>query len=365
MGGVWLSIAFALSFPIVSLKTISSILLERDLEFGKLAIPVIVEAVVFNAVVIFFAWRGAGIGSYAVAVLARASVGVVVMLGIKRWSIGLSFSKDAFSGLMRVGVKFQANDMLAKVKDELFTILTAFFLSKGDLGYIQWASQTSRYPYKFSVESVMAVTFPTFARLQHDKNALQRAIEKTLFFTTLASFPLLGGFAILFEPLTHLVPKYGQWQPALFTLGIFCLSMALSTISTPLINTLNAVGHINTSLKLMVMWTILQWTLTPLLILKFGYNGVALSSLIISLTVFLVIYLLKKIVTFNFVDQVWRQTFASLLMTAFLYYYLPFWNISFLHLGIGVITGGSIFVMMMAITGFAKTKNELLSIIKR
>ncbi|MEP7167032.1 MAG: oligosaccharide flippase family protein [Candidatus Woesebacteria bacterium] len=365
MGGVWLASAFALSFPIVSFKTISSILLERDLEFGKLAIPVIVEAIVFNVVVIFFAWRGAGVGSWAIAVILRAIIGVIVMLGIKRWSMGFAFSKEAFGNLMKVGAKFQINDMLAKLKDELFTIITAFFLSKGDLGYIQWANQTSRFPYKFSVESVMAVTFPTFSRLQHDNHALKRAIEKTLFFTTLAAFPLLAGFAVMFIPLTHLVPKYGQWQPALLTLTLFCISTAISTISTPLTNTLNAIGQINTSLKLMVMWTILQWTLTPILILKFGFNGVALSSALISLTVFIVVHVVQQKVSFQFIDQIWRQTLASVVMAFVLYYFVSVWNQSFIHLGLGVVLGGIIFLSLMIVTGFEKMKREIVSIIQK
>ncbi|MBP9699651.1 oligosaccharide flippase family protein [Candidatus Woesebacteria bacterium] len=362
---VFLAGAFALSFPIVSLKTISSILLERQLEFGKLAMPAVVEAIVFNGIVLFFAWRGMGITSYSIAVLARAIVGVIIMLSIKRWPVGFAFSKPAFSDLMKVGIKFQANDVIAKIKDELFTVITVFLLSKSELGYITWANQASRLPYRFGVDSVMAITFPTFARLQHDAHLLKRAIEKTLFFVSLAVFPLLAGFAVMFIPLTSLIPKYAQWQPALLTLGFMCVSIAFSSISTPLINTLNAIGKINTSLRFMLIWTLLQWTLTPLAIWRFGFNGVAIASVIISFTVIFVVRALQREVQFAFVEQIWRQLVASLCMAVFLFQFIPLWSQSFLLFCAGVLSGGLLFIGLLALLGFEKIRGELLSLVRR
>ncbi len=365
MPAVFLAAAFALSFPIVSLKTNSSILLERQLEFGKLAMPAVVEAMVFNGIVLFFAWRGMGITSYSIAVLARAIIGVVIMLSIKRWPVGFAFSKSAFSDLMKVGIKFQANDVIAKIKDELFSVITVFLLSKPELGYITWANQASRLPYRFGVDSIMAITFPTFARLQHDSHLLKRAIEKTLFFVSLAVFPLLAGFSVMFIPLTALVPKYAQWQPALLTLGLMCISIAFSSISTPLINTLNAIGKINTSLRFMLIWTLLQWTLTPLAIWRFGFNGVALASVAISLTVIFVVKALQKEVPFEFFEQIWRQLVASVCMAVILYRFIPLWSQSVPLFVAGVVTGGCIFVGLLGLLGFEKIQKELLSLVRR
>ena len=44
---------------------------------------------------------------------------------------------------------------------------------------------------------------------------------------------------------------------------MFALSVGWAAISTPLVNTLNAIGKINRSLKLMVIWTLLTWIVTP------------------------------------------------------------------------------------------------------
>ena len=90
--GVLLFQALVVSFFMSSLKTIPSIILERNLKFEKLVIPQILEALVFNGVVLYSAVSGYGIMSYTYAVLARGVVGLVVIYAIAPWRIGISFS---------------------------------------------------------------------------------------------------------------------------------------------------------------------------------------------------------------------------------------------------------------------------------
>lgn len=361
---VFLAGAFALSFPIVSLKTISSILLERELRFDKLVIPALVEAVVFNTVVVVLAWKGFGLTSYTVAVLCRSICGVIAMFSIKRWEIGFAFSKTAFLTLMRVGGKFQLNDMLAKMKDDLFFVAIAFFLPVGDLGYINWANRFSKMPYSFTVDSVMAVTFPTFSRLQGDPKRLGRAIEKTLFFVTLFSFPLLVGFALMLAPFTLLIPAYHKWQPALLLLFLLTFNLCWSAVTTPLVNTLNAIGKINLSLRLMLVWTFLQWTLTPLLIWRFGFVGVGLASALISFSGIYVITLAKQKIPFDFFAQVWRQLAATAVMSVWLATGYALWSRSMLHILLAIFTGGLIYVILIMILGAKKVTLEVRSILE-
>lgn len=362
MDGIFLAGAFALSFPIVSLKTISSILLERDLAFDRLVIPAVVEAIAFNSIAVVLAWRGFGLTSYTVAVLVRSILGVATMFFIKRWDMGLAFSKAAFMDLMKVGAKFQLNDMLAKAKDELFFLGIALFLPAGDLGLISWATRFSKMPYSFTVDSVMAVTFPTFSRLQDDRVLLRKAIEKTLFFISAVAFPTLAGFAVMMFPLTTLIPKYEQWKSALPLLCLMSAGLMWSAISTPLINTLNAIGKISISLRLMVLWTFLQWTITPFAIWKFGFVGVGIASFVISCTSAFVVFIAWREIRFGFFDQVWRQVLATGVMCATLYTYRLFWARSFEHLIAGVVLGGVLYTGLMLLTGFEKLRTEVASL---
>src|SRR3989344_2685552 len=105
-----------------SLKTIPSVLLERRLDFNKLVVPQILETIVFNAVAVYFAYRGLGIGSFTFAVLARGIVGVVALYSVEPWMPRFAFEKQSAKQLLSFGIPFQLNSFLALLKDDLFTL---------------------------------------------------------------------------------------------------------------------------------------------------------------------------------------------------------------------------------------------------
>ena len=61
--GNWILLSLAISFPLASLKTISSVILERKLEFSKMVIPQIIEQLVFQGLLIVLVWQGVGISA--------------------------------------------------------------------------------------------------------------------------------------------------------------------------------------------------------------------------------------------------------------------------------------------------------------
>lgn len=360
----WILLALGISFPLASLKTISAIQLERKLDFSRLVIPQILEQIVFNGLLIFLAFNGYGVLSYAYAILARAIIGTVAMFMIKPWPIGLELNWSALKNLINFGGKFQINDLLARIKDSLFQILLFRFMTPTEYGYMSWAKTWSMYPYNLTVNNVMAITFPTFSRLQHQPQFLKKAIEKSLFFITLAIFPLIIGMVVFITPLTIVFVKFGKWQPAIFSFVLFSLSIAWSAISTPLTNTLNAIGQINSTLKLMMMWTILTWILTPLCLIWFGFNGVAIAGLLIAFTSFLPVIFVKKLIPIRVWPQIWRQILAALVMTAVGLTGLNWWSKSISWMLIGMFITSSTYLIAFLIVGRLKLVGELRSLIK-
>jgi O-antigen/teichoic acid export membrane protein len=360
---LWLLYVVAASFFLITFKTIPSILLNRKLRFDLLVLPALAENVVFYSIVTVFAVLGYGIKSFLFAILARDIVGILFMYKLQSWPIGIGFSKKSFHSLIKFGFKFQLNDLLARIKDDLFTVvITSVWLDKDSIGLIAFAKKWSQFPQQLSINSVAAVTFPTYSRLQHDATLLRKAIEKTLYFITLAAFPLLIGVAIFMIPFTHLFVRYEKWQPAMFSLALFCLNIGLSTLSTPLTNTLNAVGHVNQTLKLMIMWTVLTWVITPICIKFFGFEGVAIASAIIGSSSLVTVWMVKKIVPFSIIPSVWRQFVAGFGMVAFGVAGLPLWDNSWLHFFAGGIATGLVFVIVFLVVGAKSLQIELASL---
>lgn len=316
--GVWLFQALVLSFFLSSLKTIPSVILERDLHFDKLVIPQVVENIFYFSVVVFCAIKGLGVTSFTLAVLARGFSGVIAMYIIQPWKIQIGFSKVTAKQLLSFGIPFQANSFIALLKDDLLIAYIGRVLPLAQVGYIGFAQKWAFAPLRVIMDNIVRITFPSYARLQNDTEHLVKAVEKSLFALALIIFPSLVGLVALAPIFIHIIPKYQKWDPALLSLGFFAINAALSAISTPLTNALNAIGKIKISLYLMIMWTILTWGITPLFIVLFGYNGFAAASAIIATTVVIVIYLTKRYIPFSIL-HLWVPIVATVIMGAALF----------------------------------------------
>ena len=361
--GSWVLLALAISFPFATLKTISSIRLERRLSFNKLVLPQIVEQLVFHVLLIVLAIKGMGVMAYAFAVIARSVMGVVAMWLIEPWKeIGFLFNLPVLRSLLSYGIKFQLNDFLARIKDQLFYLGLAAFMPLDQFGYIQWAKNWSLYPYNLTVQNVLAITFPTYSRLQSRTDLLKKAIEKSLFFISLAIFPILIGMSVFVWPLTQVVEKYRQWEPAVPSFILFALSIGWAALSTPLVNTLNAIGQINKTLKLMVFWTTLTWILTPLLLWQLGYHGVALAAFIISFTSVLSVKLVKQHVPVEVMPQVKLALVGSVIMAGVGTLGIQLWSKNLLWLLLGMGLTGSVYLATIALFGWRQILNEIRSL---
>lgn len=305
----------AFSLFLTSLKTIPSVLLERKLEFQKLIIPQLAETIVFNAVAVVLAKAGRGVESFTYAVLARSIVGLVLMYIISPWKIGFDFSKKTLGKLLSFGLPYQINTFMALVKDDLMTIFLGKVIGPAGLGFVGWSKKWAEAPLRFFMDNVIKITFPAFSRLQGNPEKLKKAVEISFFAISSLVFPALAGLSLLAPSLVSVIPKYAKWEPALTSLYLFGISSLWAALSTPLTNLLNAVGRIKTTFKLMIMWTALTWGLTPLLAIKIGFLGVALSQALIGFTGVIVIYIVKKIIDIDVVGSLKGSVISTLVMS--------------------------------------------------
>lgn len=349
--GVFLYQALVVAFFLSSLKTIPSIILERNLQFQKLIIPEIIETLFFNITVLILAMKGFGITSFAYAVLLRGISGLIAMYIIAPWKVRIGFSKNIAKKLLSFGIPFQTNSLLALIKDNLLILYLGKVLLPAELGFVGYAQKMAYIPLRLVMDNLIRITFPSFSRLSHDAEYLGKAIEKTLFAISLLIFPSLAGLVILLPYLMHLLPKYEKWQPALISLSFFAINAALSSLSTPLVNALNAIGKIKISLYLMVFWTVVTWVLTPFTISVYGFNGVAVASAIISLSIFGVVIIAKRFINFSVVRVILMPVIATLVMSAGLFLISPYMVKNIFLLFITVVIGAMLYtgvIMLLA-----------------
>ena len=324
--GMYLLYAMGVSLFLSSLKTIPSIMLEREIKFNKLILPQVLETLTFNSLAVYFAWQGFGVTAFTYAVLGRGVVGLVAMYLVYPWRPRFGISRPSLSHLLRFGLPYQANTFLAVLKDDGMTIILTRIIGTTGLGYLGWASRWAGLPLRIVMDNLTKVSFPTFARLQHDKEKLAKAVEVSLKYMCLLAFPILAGMGFVAPPMTHLIPHYAKWLPAIIPLYIYLYNSAWASISTSLTNLLNATGHIKSTFKLMLMWTGLTWAIMPLLAIKFGYLGVAYATGIIATSSIVTIFMAKKHVDFSFLAIVKTPLAATAFMSSFLFFTIRFIN---------------------------------------
>ena len=119
---------------------------------------------------------------------------------------------------MSFGIPFQLNSFLALIKDDLFIAYLGKVLPIAQVGYIGFAQKWAFAPLRLIMDNVIRITFPSFSRLQDEKEVLTKAIEKSIFAASFLIFPSLVGLVILSPYFVHLIPKYLKWEPALMSL---------------------------------------------------------------------------------------------------------------------------------------------------
>lgn len=360
-GALWLIRALGICFFLSILKVIPSILLERALNFGRLAWVDVAEAIVFNSVLIFLSISGFGLVAFIWAALSRTVVGLLVIFILSPWPISIGFSKTSAKELINFGVPFQLNSLLALLKDRLVTLVVAGIVGSTGVGYIGQGQKIAFQPLE--IMNIMSrVMFPTFSRLQHDNASLKLALEKSLFITATLLFPILFGILAIAPSLVHFLGD-SKWGPTLPLIYLFSISAFWASMSTLVTNFLNAIGKVTITLKLMVMWTTLEWLLAPLLTLKFGFIGMGIASAIISFTSIIPLIIVKRIIGVSFLTNIWKPLLASFTMSVTVYgfsYIIPGVLPVILTL---IILGILIYVPLIFILSGEKLRSDLKGVI--
>lgn len=355
---VYLYWAVLLSFFLLSLKTIPSVLLEKKIQIYRVVFVQALENTVFYVCVIIFSLMGFEIYSLVVAVLLRSLVGLIAIYILHPWAPRFLFSVQAAKSLLRYGIPFQSNSFLALIKDDLLIIYLGGVIGLTNLGYITFGKKYAEVSIRIIMDSINRVAFPLFARFQKEKEMLKKSLEKVLFYESLLIFPTIVGAVFIFDSLLKIIPGYFvKWNAAITSFYFFSASALLVSLSTPFINVFNAIGKVKVSLYFMVMWTTLLWFLVFLFIRLFGYNGVGMAFFVMSLTFVLVVQTARGYIDFSFKQALFSSIFGTLTMGIYLilirFITINYLSNVYLHLFLSII--GAVIIYFLIIL---KTKGK-------
>lgn len=315
----WLFRCVAVALFVTSFQAIPAAMLERKLDFGRVALVEVSQAVAYNIVVVSLVWAGVGTLSFGLALLARAATGAALASIASPWPARPLWDWERARGFLRVGAPLQGTLVVAQLKDSITPVFIGLAAGTAAVGYVQWGQTLAVGPLWASMV-LSRVYLPTFARVQGDPETLARFTTAAVRATHALVAPCAVLILALIEPITVLV--FGpQWLPAVPVFQLLWLNNLLVPTSTAVLALLAALGDTRTSLRFALLWLVTTWGFGVPLVLAFGGIGYGLANAGVLATNFLLFRVARARVPVRFASAtvpiwLWAATVGVLVHVA-------------------------------------------------
>ena len=215
-----------LALPILAVRMVPIILLNRDLRFERVAAIDIVSRIALYGFALSAAALGFGVYGLACAIPVSAVVSYLITSRIRGWSRGFSVDMRTMPGLARFGFQVSAYQLLTFGFEVVLIALLAAVGSPALAGFYALSRRVLGLPLK-AVSVLQRVGFPAFARLEPGPARTRQMAKATVVSATAMGFALavVVGSA---EPLVSLA--FGpRWLPAVNIMTISAVGLLMFT----------------------------------------------------------------------------------------------------------------------------------------
>lgn len=331
---------------VLSFMVVPNVLLERQLEFGKLALIEIGQQIARAAVVLGFVFSGFGIYSFPASYWAFAFTGVFLANLFHWWRPKWRFDASEVRSRLAFGLPYQASACLNFMRDGVTPLLVGVLLGQTEVGFLNWAEMFAMFSV-LPVVALQRVFMPGFAQLHSDRKQLSPFVQQSLTAAHALAAPFAMLSCVLAYPTTNVL--FGaQWTAALpLFFGLWCVNLFAPTVN-PLVSLLNAAGH-----SKQVFWYLLAgglelWLLSFVLLKRFGPGGYVAALLLVQLNVLALYLLARKSADFNPLRAMLPGWCSAATMGAVVYSLNLLWPIqNFAQLFAVCAAGGLVYVSML------------------
>jgi lipopolysaccharide exporter len=217
-------------------------LLQRELEFRRRFISMLIQSLVYAGMAISLAALGAGVWSLVVGQIAGVAAFGVALFSLAPYRVRPAFDAGEAREALLVGRGFVLHGSLAIVEQNVDYITVGRILGATQLGFYSLAYRIGELPYLAIADPVARVTFPGFARMRHRGEDVGMPFLSALRSVALVTCPLGIFVSAAADPFTAAL--FGdKWLTMIGPLSVLGLWAAVRPVQATIGWLLNSIGE--------------------------------------------------------------------------------------------------------------------------
>ena len=349
-----ITLVMSSSFILTSTGATSAALLQRRLQFDRLAAVATGAVLLSSITAIAMAWYGFGVWALVARILIAAVTVTVASFYLARWFPSFQFSKHSLSQLWSYGSPLTGNRIMNYWLRNADNMAVGKYWGATSLGAYDLAYRLMRLPLSQASAIIAKVMLPALSLIKEDKQRVKRLYIKTATITAVFAFPF-SCFVFLYSDAIIDV-LYGQkWAMAVPLLRVLALLGGLHSVS--MIN--GAVFESQNQTKFL-LWSTLPIKLIILAVIlisvRYSVLTLAISYVIVSLVVMVpYCYIVGRVIPMGvaeFYGALAKPFIAAVLMTCIAFAtstLLPEATSSLTHLCVGAVVCGVSYVLLITL----------------
>jgi O-antigen/teichoic acid export membrane protein len=295
---------------------VPSSLLARSMSFDKIALRTTLASLVAAAVCVPLLLMGYGTWALALSFVAASIATFSAAILSVVWKPGLSFSLGALREVARYGTFASGNRTIQLLNSD--QLLIGWLMGTAPLGIFSFSRRIYQLLNDLIAGALRAVSFTMLSSLQAEHEKLKEAFLFATFASSVFSFPIFAGLAVVAGDLVPLV--FGShWVESVPALQAFCALGLLSCIGVLQSSLITSQGKVGWWMTYQAAQQILS-ALVILALYRFGITVVVLAIAVKTLltwpiSVALTLRILR-LDAFTYARQFVAPAMASLLMFA-------------------------------------------------
>ena len=246
--------------------------LRKNLNFRVLSIVTITTSIISLTVTIVMAYHGFGVWSLVTQHILASAIPALVFWFYIKWRPQWVFSWKSFRELFSFGFYMFLTHLMSSFTNQLRGLLIGRFYSSAIMGYYSKAYGTEKMASQ-SISAVLnQVTYPLYAEVQDDREAMQRMIKRLSVSVAYLTFPLMFLLILIAKPLFIFLYS-NRWSDSIPYFQILCLVGLGVCLQSVNLQTISAIGKS----RIMFIWSVVKQTIGIVLVVGglvlFGMEG--------------------------------------------------------------------------------------------